>query len=94
MKAKLFLRAFHILVEKTGKATPTHDPNNTRHDATRQQRRQRKLDESRIPTTQSTRSRSEVEGSRIPFLDSFHNCANLGNIEKLVTPASRVCLPI
>ena len=37
-----------------------------------------------------TCSRSEVEGSHIPLLDSFHNCVILGNIQKLDTRVSHV----
>ena len=42
----------------------------------------------------TTRSCSEMEGSRIPLLDSFHNCVILGNIYKLDTPVSHVLQPI
>ena len=39
---------------------------------------------------QLTCSRSQVEGSCIPRLDSFYNDVNLGGVQKLDTLVSRV----
>mgnify|MGYP000008096568 CR=1 FL=1 len=42
------------------------------------------------PMVLQSHSRSEVEGSRIPLLDSFYNLAILGNFQKVDTLVSHV----